>query len=116
MSIVDVQYRTVTCNAPNCPHTITYENPTGANAALEANPWLKTVRLVQTADQRVFSYCSDLCEIAGIETGLHNIQEKPKVEIPQGSAQAQIAAAAVAAKRSENASKAIKDGQPITIK
>ncbi|SRR6266576_1575692 len=115
MAVMDIQYTTVTCDS--CGKTVTYQNPNPDMAAiLTENPWMKTNRMVQTADRRVFSYCSDLCNVAGIETGLHNVQEAPKVAIPQGSAQAQIAAAAAAAKAQEQATKAIKEGGAIQLK
>ena len=114
MGVIDVQYRTVTCDA--CSKTVTYEHPAGLAAAVEANLWIKTGRFVQTSDQRTFLYCSDLCTIAGVETGLLNFQEPAKVAIAQGSAQAQIAAAAAAAKQQEAATTALKSGGQITIK
>ena len=122
MAIVDAVFRTVTCNGVGCTNTATYENPqdragqaqAGAKAA-EEHPWLKTARMMQTSDGRPFFYCSDLCEISGIEAGNHNPIEKPKVEIPTTGAQAQIAAAAAAAKRIEETAKAIKEGKPATI-
>jgi hypothetical protein len=95
---------------------VTYEHPAGLAAAVEANNWIKTGRFVQTSDQRTFLYCSDLCTIAGVETGLLNFQEAAKVAIAQGSAQAQIAAAAAAAKAQEQATKAIKEGGQLTLK
>jgi hypothetical protein len=113
MGVVDAQFKTITCNT--CGLTVTYQHPQDLNATVESNPWIKTSRFVQTGDQRTFLYCSDLCEIAGIESKLHNVQEAPKVEIPTGGAQAQIAAAAAAAKRAEDANKAIKDGKPVTL-
>lgn len=114
MSIVDATFRTLTCNT--CEKTVTFLHPSGLQEAIEANLWIKTTRIIQTGDGRNFSYCSDLCEISGIETGQHNIPDAPKVEIPTGSAQAQIQAAAVAAKRQEIANKALKEGAPITLK
>lgn len=113
MGVVDTSYKTVTCNT--CGLTATYQHPQEHNAMVEANPWIKTSRFIQTSDQRTFLYCSDLCEIAGIESKLHNVQEAPKVEIPTGGAQAQIAAAAAAAKRAEEANKAIKEGKPTAV-
>jgi hypothetical protein len=56
-----------------------------------------------------------MCTIAGVETGLLNYQEPAKVAIAQGSAQAQIAAAAAAAKRAEEATQAIKTGSAVTL-
>ncbi len=114
MSVVDLQYRTISCNS--CDKTVTYEHPKDLAVTVEANPWIKQGRFVQTGDQRNFLYCSDLCEIKGIETGLHGIQEAPKVSIPQGGAHAQIAAAAAAAKQAEEANKALKSGSPIHLK
>ena len=122
MGIVDNQFRTVTCDA--CSKTVTYEQQvdprTGRQGGidpktLEENPWLKTNRIVLTADGLNFGYCSDLCTIKGLEAGLFNMPEPQKVEIPQGSAQAQIAAAAAAAKAREEATKSIKEGAPTKV-
>jgi hypothetical protein len=116
LSVIDLTYRTITCDG--CQKTVTFQNPNpDMNAVLEANPWLKNNRMVQTAStQKMFSYCSSLCEIDGLKTGSHDFQEAPKVAIAQGSAQAQIAAAAAAAKAQEEASKALKAGGPIQLK
>jgi|ERR1700733_5812869 len=114
MGVVDAQFKTITCNT--CEKTVTYQHPQELTATVEANPWIKTSRFVQTGDQRTFLYCSDLCEIAGIETKIHNVQEAPKVEIPTGGAQAQIAAAAAAAKAAEQANKALHEGKPASVK
>ena len=122
MGIIDSQFRSVTCD--QCGKTVTYEqlvDPRTGRAGgispqvMEENPWLKTNRIVLTADGHNFGYCSDICEIAGLETSRHNMPEPQKVEIPQGSASAQIAAAAAAAKAREDATKAIKDGQPTKV-
>ena len=116
MGIQDTSFRTVTCD--QCHKTVTYEqiHQQGGRVSidpkvLEDNPWLKSNRVVLTADGRNFGYCSDLCEVAGLETKQHNMPEAPKVEIPTGSAQAQIQAAAAAAKQREDATKAIKSGE-----
>jgi len=117
MAVVDVSYRTITCDG--CGKTVTFQNPSpNMNAILEENPWLKNNRLVQAAStgQSPFSYCSSLCEIKGLEAGSHDFKEEPKVAIPQGSAQAQIAVAAAVAKAQEEANKAIKAGSPIQLK
>lgn len=116
MGIVDATYRTITCST--CQKTVTYENVQNRGIPqdiVDANLWIKSNRIVLSSDGRNFSYCSDLCEIAGIETGQHNVQEAAKVEIPTSGAQAQIAAAAAAAKRAEDANKAIKEGKPVTL-
>lgn len=115
MGIVDTNFRTVTCDA--CKKTVTYEQQQSNGRihidpqVLESNPWLKSNRVVLTADGRNFGYCSDLCEVAGLESKRHNMPEAPQVEIPTGSAQAQILAAAAAAKQREDATKAIKSGE-----
>jgi hypothetical protein len=115
MGIVDNQFRTVTCD--NCKKTVTYEQQQLNGRihidpkVMEENPWLKSNRVVLTADGRNFGYCSDLCEISGLESKQHNMPEPAKVEIPTGSAQAQIQAAAAAAKQREDATKAIKSGE-----
>jgi hypothetical protein len=115
MAIVDLTYRSLTCNAPGCDKTVTFETPREQQSVVEANPWLKTGRIIQTSEGKNFFYDSDLCEIAGIEAGFHNPKEAPKVEIPTGSAQAQIAAAAAAAKAREDATQNIRDGKPVTL-
>ena len=115
MSIVDQTYRTLTCNGKDCSKTVTYVHPTGLQDAIKENNWISTARIVQTGDGRNFFYHDDLCEISGIESGQHNVPEAPKVEIPQGSAQAQIAAAAAAAKHQEQANEALKKGNPIQL-
>ena len=117
MGIIDSQFRTVTCD--QCKKTVTYEQlvdpRTGRSGGIdpktmEENPWLRTNRIILTADGRNFGYCSDLCEVAGLESGQHNMPEPAKIEVPQGSAQVQIAAAAAAAKAREESTKAIKEG------
>lgn len=116
MGIVDGTFRTVTCDA--CGRTVTYEqNQRGGidPKILEENPWLKTNRVVLTADGRNFGYCSDLCNVEGLKSGLFNMPEPKQVEIPAGSAQAQIQAAAAAAKAREEATKSIKEGVPTKV-
>jgi hypothetical protein len=110
-------YVTIKCDGKNCEKTATFEQKQeGVDIKVkEDNPWINTVRPVRTSDGRVYSYCSDLCEISGIEAGLHNPIEKPKVEVAQGSMQAQIAAALEMKKRQEEFNKAVKNGGPITL-
>ena len=114
MGIIDSNFRTVTCDM--CKKTVTYEQQQLNGRihldpkVMEDNPWLKTNRVVLTADGRNFGYCSDLCEVAGLETKQHNMPEPKQVEIPTGGAQAQIQAAAAAAKQRQDATKALKAG------
>lgn len=114
MSIVDAVIRTVACNAPECGKVVmfdrtqekeTFENP--------ANVWLKSTRVVQSADGRNLVYCSDTCEIKGVATGTHNIPEPPKI-ITQGNAAA-VAAAAQAAAQKAQTDAALRDGQSTKI-
>lgn len=112
MSIVDVQIRTVTCNAEGCNKTVTFDQK-DAQSAFENNPWLKTLRIVQTAQGRNFCYCSDEHEISSVAAGFHNPEEPKKViAVPQAGA---IAQAAAAAKAQEDANKALKSGGPVTL-
>ncbi len=112
MSIIDVQVRTISCNA--CDKTVTF-NIKEHQQALDANAWLKSSRVIQTGDGRNFVYCSDQCEIAGIGSGVHNIPEQKKVVEVEGTGTAAIAIAAEAAKNAEQATKAIKDGKPAKL-
>jgi hypothetical protein len=117
MSVLDTTYRTITCDS--CAKSVTFQNPSpDMQKILEENPWLKNNRLIQaasTSQKAPFSYCSSLCEIKGIESGNHDFKEEPKVVVPQGGAQAQIAAAAAVAKQQELANKALKEGSPIKL-
>jgi hypothetical protein len=117
MSIQDSMYRTVSCNGPNCDKTVTFEqrqDNQGAVAATEANPWLKTIRIVQ-ASGRNFVYCSDACELANIGLGAHNPEERKQIVLPQGANA--MAQAAAAAKAAEDATEKLKSGQggPIQV-
>lgn len=77
MGFSDQQIRTIKCDGPDCPKTVTFDLKD--IKAVQAIDWLKGVRVVQTGDNRAFSYCSDVCEVKGITTGKHNLQETPKV-------------------------------------
>lgn len=115
MSIVDNSYRTVTCNG--CDKTVTFptQNEAAVKEVLDANPWMKTLRVVQQiAGGRNFAYCSDACELAGVASGAHN-PEEPKKIIGTPAGAGQIAAAAAAAREAEKATKAMKEGSPVTL-
>ena len=108
-------FRTITCNNEKCGKTITYEHddrrPELEKAIFDApeNVWLKGVRQVTTLDNRMFAYCSDVCEVTGVGSGEHNIPE-PKKMIESATA-AQVQMAANAAKQAEEATKALKSGR-----
>lgn len=117
MSIIDNSYRTVTCNGEGCKNTVTFEqrqDNSGVKEAVDANPWLKTCRVVQQVfGGRNFVYCSDQCELAAVAKGDHNPEEPKKViSTPTNAAVAQAAAAAKAA---EEATKALKSGSGVTL-
>ena len=77
------------------------------------NSWLKSTRVVQSADGRNIVYCSDICEVKGTETGKHNIPEPPK--IVQATNPAAVAAAAQAAANAKAQEQAIREGQPAKV-
>ena len=105
--ILDQQFRTISCNGAGCEKTITYPM-NEAKEAVEQNPWLKTVRLVQVEGKPPFVYCSDSCEVSGVTTGQHNPAEI-RPTIVQGSS-ASIKAAAMAAESAQRATRELKAG------
>ena len=114
--IQNTQFTTVTCDAPDCGKTATFEaTPQGVTEELvEANPWLKTNIVLQTPDKRVFSICSTLCLVKSASAGLHNAIEPKTVQPAQGGAAA-IAMAAAEARRKQLADENIRAGKPATV-
>lgn len=116
MALTDVVMRTIKCNNEDCPKEITFER-TKEKETFDnpANIWLKSLRLVQTVDQRSLVYCSDVCEIMGIKTGAHNMPE-PKKIIENANA-ATVAAAAQAADAAKASDENLKTGKggPIVV-
>lgn len=114
MGIVQATIRTSTCN--NCGITATFEiSERGvAKEVVDANPWLKTGRVVNTPDGRVLFYCTDECEVKGTASGAHNILEPKRIADVSANAGA-IAQAAAAAQRQEQADKALRAGGPVTL-
>jgi len=110
MSVIDVALRTITCNT--CGKTVTFD-PQNAKTLLEDNPWVKTVRIIQTLQGRNFAYDSDECELKAIEEGHHNPEEAKKVIAMPGAGA--IAVAAAAAEAQERANKALKEGSGVTL-
>jgi hypothetical protein len=105
MAITDKALRTLACNNLECNKSITFdraeEKQTFDNPA---NIWLKSIRLIQTVDQRSFLYCSDVCEIMGTKSGQHNLPEPKKIieDANPAAVQAAAAAADAAVKSNEN--------------
>lgn len=114
MPILDSQIRQIKCDAPGCTKEVlfdrkderaTFENPD--------NAWLKSTRVIQSADGRNLAYCSDLCEVEGTRTGKHNIPEAPKVA--PTATQAEVSAAVAMAKARADADAAIRKGAPASV-
>jgi len=118
MAAVDNVYRTFTCNGIECTKTVTFEqtqDQLGLKQAVDANPWMKTIRLVQSVfNGRNFLYCSDECELSAVAAGSHNPEEPKKIIAMPAGANA-IAAAAAAAKAAEEGTKALKSGADIGL-
>ncbi len=97
MPFSDVQLRTIKCDGPGCDKTVTFDLKDVK--AIQAIEWLKSVRVVQTGDNRAFAYCSDVCEVKGVTSGEHKVKERPTIapaseaDIRQAVAQADAEAA-----------------------
>jgi hypothetical protein len=102
----------VKCEREGCEHEISFDQST-KEKTLNDNLWLRSYRTVQTGDARSIGYCSDICELKGIETGKHNIPEAPKI-VPVGNSAA-VAAAAAAAANAKAQDAAIRSGQPAKV-
>ena len=104
MSVVQSHFVTFTCDSCSNTATIPANDPEAEKRAMETSPWLNAVRFISTPDGRKFVYCSDICELKGVEQGLHN----KKVIIEANEAQARLAAQA--AQRAAHATSVLKDG------
>jgi hypothetical protein len=119
--ISDVSVRTIKCDAPGCDKTVTYAESEAAQA-IKDNPWVRTVRILQNVfslnpqqPPRVFVYCSDPCEVKGVESGAHNPIEKKIIQPPTGDALAAVKAAAAAAEANRAGTQALKEGRDVSI-
>ena len=114
MAILDTVVRTISCDAFGCAKQVVFDRKEEkATFEKPENAWLKTSRVVQSADGRNHVYCSDECELKGTATGKHNIPE-PKKIIETGNAAA-VAIAAQQAAAAKQAEAAIRDGAPANI-
>jgi hypothetical protein len=105
MAILDTVVRTISCDAFGCGKQVVFDRKEEKTIFEKPeNVWLKTSRVIQTADGRNHVYCSDECELKGTATGKHNMPE-PKKIIESGNAAAVAVAAqqATLAKQSEEA-------------
>ena len=100
-------FRNIKCDNVDCKNDITFD-PRLEKETFEANPWMKGLRIVQTVDQRVFSYCSDVCEIVGVKTGQHNLPVPKKIIEATGPGALQAATQQAQAQASSD--KALKSG------
>lgn len=113
MGFSDQMLRTIKCDNPDCPKTVTFDLKD--IKTIQETEWLKGVRMVKTGDGRDFSYCSDVCEVKGVTTGAHNLKEKPAA--PQGPAivptatDADVKAAAAQAAAQDQLNKDLKSGE-----
>jgi hypothetical protein len=107
-------FRTIKCDSPGCTKEVLYDRKD--EKAIFENPensWLKTTRIVQSADGRNIVYCSDTCEVTGTATGKHNVPEPPKIVTASNPAAVVAAAQAAANARAQEA--AIRAGQPAKV-
>lgn len=111
---VNATVRTISCDAQDCNKSVIFDL-TQEKQVFEApeNAWLKTTRVVQSADGRNSVYCSDTCEVKGVATGKHNIPDAPKI-VPVGNSAA-VAAAAQAAAHARSTEEAIRTGKPAKV-
>lgn len=112
----------ISCNGPNCDKTVAYTiGPNGqpdqdAQEILAKTDWIKALRLVQTADKRNFTYCSDTCLVEDAATGILNPPEEKKIiAIDQGKHNLALAQAKLAAQRQRQSDQALKSGAPIQL-
>lgn len=114
MSIIDSVIRTIACDAPGCDKSLLFDRKDEKSVFENSdNVWLKSTRIVQSADGRNIVYCSDTCEVKGTATGKHNIPEAPKIVTAANPAA--IVAAATAAAAARQTEEAIRNGQPAKV-
>jgi hypothetical protein len=114
MSIIDSTIRTIKCDSEGCAHEVTFDRK-DEKAIFEDpnNSWLKSTRIIQTADGRNLVACSDGCTVALDATGKLNLPEAPKVVAAANPAQVEAAAKLAAAR--QQAEQALRTGQPANI-
>ena len=112
----------ISCDGPQCDKSVAFEiaangQPTQeGQQVLASADWVKGLRLVQTADKRNFSYCSDTCQVEHISTGAINPPEEKKIiAIDQGKHNLAMAQAKRHAEAARQSNQALKSGAPINI-
>ncbi|MGH7744621.1 MAG: hypothetical protein ACREQ5_07370 [Candidatus Dormibacteria bacterium] len=106
MAFSDKRLRSIKCDGPGCDKAVEFD--LADIKAIQAIDWLKGVRVIQTGDNRNFSYCSDVCEVKGVTTGQHNLKEQPQIQI--AASPAEIKALAEQAQAAAVAEEALKTG------
>ena len=102
MSIMDTVVRTISCDAFGCSKQVVFDRKEEKQTFEKPeNAWLKTSRVVQSADGRNHVYCTDECELKGTASGKHNMPEPKAIVEGNAAAVAVAAAQAAAAKQAE---------------
>lgn len=111
MSAIISSFVTLSCDNPGCGKTATFpQTQEGQVEAFQANPWLNSLRTVQTMDDRKFVYCGDECNAKAVGSGVFNKQVIVQATGPNA---AQLAAEA--ALKAQQATAALKSGGPVTL-
>jgi len=116
MPATTVPTHTIKCDGPECNKLITFTEPEKkATFDSPANIWLKSLRQIQTVDQRQFAYCSDVCEIMGAKSGQHNLPEPKKIIETANPAAVKAAAAAADAVKASDENLKSGVGGPVVV-
>jgi hypothetical protein len=109
LGITNITFRTITCN--KCNKAITYEQ-SKEKETIEApeNAWVNGLRTIQTLDGRLFTYCTDKCEIEATSDGVHNKPEAKQIIDASANPAGQLQQAAAEAAAAQEATKALKAG------
>ena len=108
MPIIQSGFVTISCDGPEseCGKSVTFAaTEQDKNEAEHNNPWLTSLRNVNTSDKRSLCYCSDECEIRAAGLGAHNART-----IISAGNQSQVNLAALAAAKAKAATAALKAG------
>jgi hypothetical protein len=127
MAIQEQVSRKISCDNPKgCEKSISFPLPPGDMQPQQQqqmmaavfnqpeNAWLKGLRLLETSDGRRLAYCSDVCEISGIQSGQHNRPE-PKAIVEANAATMHQATAAADAEKKSNENLKSGAGGPIVL-
>ncbi len=86
MSIQDTTTRTIACDNEKCTGgdngekaSVTF-NPQNQEEIVKLPDWLRTTRTITLGNNSRFTYCCDVCEVAGVTTGNHNVPEPKKIQ------------------------------------